>query len=66
MILFTPLWNTMQIKGITTYTLREKYGVSGSTVQRLKKNQPINTTTLNNLCRLLECSLSEIAEYIED
>lgn len=66
MIVYTPLWETMKRKNFTTYTLREKHGISGSTVQRLKNNQPLSTTTLNDLCKLLQCSLSEIAEYIED
>ena len=66
MIVFTPLWQTMKNKGFTTYTLRVKHGISGSTVQRLKKNQPMSTTTLNDICKLLDCSLSDIAEYIED
>ena len=66
MIVYTPLWETMKRKGFTTYTLREKHGISGSTVQRLKKNQPLSTNTLDDLCKLLKCKLSDVAEYIED
>ncbi|MCI2035368.1 MAG: helix-turn-helix transcriptional regulator [Oscillospiraceae bacterium] len=63
MIVYTPLWETMRRKGVTTYTLREKYKISGSTVQRLKKNMSVSTNTLDDLCRLLDCPLSEVAEY---
>jgi DNA-binding Xre family transcriptional regulator len=63
LIVYTPLWETMRRKGVTTYTLREKYKISGSTVQRLKKNMSVSTNTLDDLCRLLDCPLSEIAEY---
>lgn len=63
MIVYTPLWETMRKKGVTTYTLREKYKISGSTVQRLKKNMSVSTNTLDDLCRLLDCPLSEVAEY---
>ena len=56
----------MKRKGITTYTLRVKCGVSGSTIQRLKKNQSVSTNTLSDLCALLNCSLSEVAEYRKD
>ena len=45
MIVYTPLWETMRRRGITTYTLREKYRISGSTVQRLKKNLSVSTNT---------------------
>lgn len=30
MIVYTPLWETMRRRGVTTYTLREKYRISGS------------------------------------
>ena len=64
MIVYTPLWETMKRKGFTTYTLRVKHQVSGSTVQRLKRNMPVSTYTLSILCEILDCSLSEVAEYV--
>lgn len=66
MIVYTPLWEAMKRKRFTTYTLREKYKISGSTVQRLKKNMSVSTNTLNDLCRLLDCQLYEVAEYRRD
>ena len=66
MIVYTPLWETLKKKGLSTYTLRAKYQISGSTVQRLRRNMSVSTNTLDNLCRLLDCSLSEIAEHISD
>jgi len=66
LIVYTPLWEAMKRKRFTTYTLREKYKISGSTVQRLKKNMSVSTNTLNDLCRLLDCQLYEVAEYRRD
>lgn len=66
MIVYTPLWETLKKKGLSTYTLRAKYQISGSTVQRLRRNMSVSTNTLDDLCRLLDCSLSEIAEHIPD
>lgn len=63
MIVYTPLWETMKKKGVTTYTLREKYRISGSTVQRLKKNLSVSTNTLDDLCVLLDCELSDVAKF---
>lgn len=63
MIVYTPLWETMKKKGVTTYTLREKFKISGSTVQRLKKNMSVSTNTLADLCELLDCELSDIARF---
>ena len=63
MIVYDPLWRTMEKRGFTTYTLRIKHGISNSTVQRLKKNMPVSTNTIDVLCKLLNCSVSDIAEY---
>ena len=63
MIVYTPLWETMKKKGITTYTLREKFRISGSTVQRLKRNMSVSTNTLADLCVLLDCELSDVAKF---
>ena len=65
-IVYTPLWKTMERLNYTTYTLRVKHEISNSTVQRLKKNMPVSTNTLDMLCKILNCKLSDIAEYLPD
>lgn len=65
-IVYDPLWKTLKKKGLSTYTLRVKFQISGSTVQRLRKNMSVSTNTLDDLCNLLDCSLPEIAEYVSD
>lgn len=59
----------MKIRKATTYTLRNKgkdESISGSTVLRLQHNQSVSTNTLNALCTILDCKLSDVAEYIPD
>ena len=66
MIVYDPLWDLLSKKGFTTYTLREKFRISSSTVQRLRKNKPVSTNTLDDLCKLLDCELHEVAKYVAD
>jgi len=66
MIRFDKLWKTMQSKGVTTYTLREKCGIDSKTVRRLRANENIETKTLNKICCALGCRLEDIAEYVDD
>lgn len=66
MIVFTRLWETMEKKGISTYTLREHCDIDSKTIRRLKRNDNIETKTLNKLCCFLSCKLEDIAEYISD
>ena len=65
-IRYDPLWRTMRERKATTYTLIEIHGMSHATVQRLQKNMPVSTHTLNRLCEILDCRLEDIAEYIPD
>lgn len=66
MISYEPLYRTMKEKGITTYTLIQKYGISRSLLDRLKHNKPISTVTLNDLCTFLDCKVEDILLYIKD
>ena len=66
MIRFDNLWKTMKKQGISTYQLREKCGIDSKTIRRLKANENMETKTLNKLCAALNCSLGDIAEYVED
>lgn len=66
MISYVPLWNTMKRKRATTYTLQVKGGISSSTVRRLKANQSVSTNTLDALCRVLDCELCEVAEFVPE
>ena len=65
MISYEPLWATLYKKGITTYDLIFKHGFSANTVHRLKNGRDITTKTLNELCFILKCPVSEIIEYRE-
>ncbi len=66
MISYEPLWATMQKKGATTYTLQVKGGVSSSTIRRMKANESVSTNTLDAICKILQCTVSDIIEYVEE
>ncbi len=66
MITFDKLWITMNEKSVSTYRLREDYGFNSKTISKLRKNENVNTSTLNKLCKILQCELSDIASYEED
>lgn len=64
MIDYSPFWITLQNSQESTYTLIKNHRVSGSTLDRLRKNLPISTMTINDLCRILDCDINNIAQYI--
>ena len=64
MIEYSPFWRTLEASTETTYTLINKHHISSATIDKLRKNKPLNTTTLNDLCRILDCPLEHIAVYV--
>lgn len=56
----------MKEKNISQYTLIKKYGFSTGQLDRLRKNGNVNAFTLNHLCEILNCDLSDIAEYVKE
>ncbi len=66
MITFDRLWETLKKREISQYKLIKEYKISTGQLDRLRKNGNVNTYTLNQLCKILDCKLEDIAEYIED
>ena len=66
MIVFDSLWDTLRKRGISQYKLMREYGISSGQLDRLRKNENVSTYTLNTLCKILRCPLSDIAHYKED
>ena len=66
MISYGPLWNTLNKRDMSTYDLIYKHGLSANTVHRMKTGQAITTKTLNELCFILRCQVSDVIEYLED
>lgn len=62
MIVYEKLWKKMKEMGITQYRLH-KEGISNTTIARLRRNETVNTETIDRLCRILQCDVGEIMEY---
>ena len=66
MITYDRLWDTLRKKKISQYKLIREYGIDKAQLHRLRKNMVVKTTTLDNLCRILDCRVEDIMEYIPD
>ena len=63
MISYEPFWNTLKAKQISQYQLINTYKVSAGQLSRMRKNADISTHTLNILCDILDCQISDIVLY---
>lgn len=66
MITYEPFFETLKRKGISTYKLINDYGFSKGTLDSLRQNRNITMETLNLLCNLLDCDITDIIHYEKD
>ena len=66
MISYSNLWETMKKRGVTQYALIHCYKVSPAQITRLKRNESVSTHTIDMFCKILDCTVSEVMEYIRD
>lgn len=66
MITYEPLWTTLKRKNISTYKLVNDFRFSKGTLDSLKQNRNINTKTINDLCNILDCDVSDIMKFTKD
>ena len=48
---------------VTQYQLIYYWNISSNTIRRMKRNEPISTTTLNELCLILNCPVDKILTF---
>ena len=66
MISYAPLWKTMKERSATTYTLEVKGNISSSTIRRLKAGESVSTNTLDALCKILQCDITDVIEFLDE
>jgi putative transcriptional regulator len=65
-VIYTKLFDMLKARGrSSTYWLRQQ-GISPTIVNKLRKNERIDTDTISRLCKLLDCQPGDIMEYVPD
>ncbi|HEM5236847.1 TPA: helix-turn-helix transcriptional regulator [Streptococcus suis] len=60
---YDKLWKLAYQKHLNKTALRDKAGITNSTLARLSKNQTVSMDALARLCDCLDCSIEDIVEY---
>ncbi len=66
MISYEPFWKTLKKKNITTYALINKFHISSATIDRMKKGNGISTMKIDDFCKILQCQVQDIIQYLPD
>ena len=62
MIDYSPLWQTMERKGITQYRMIEQ-GIDRRVLDSLRKNKNLTLLTVEKICKILDCEVNEVVTF---
>ena len=65
MISYNRLWVTLKKKEFL-YALIKRYHISPGQITRLKRNESVSTHTIEMFCRILDCRVEDVMEYIKE
>ena len=65
-ISYNKLWKMLIDKNMKKSDLKEKAGISSSSIAKLGKGDNITTDVLIKICESLDCRLEDIMETVDD
>lgn len=69
MISFRPFRELIKKRKISTYYLRNKcgdYNLGNKTLERLLNDESVSTNTIDALCQIFHCEITDIMEVLPD
>lgn len=62
MISYDRLWKTLIDKHMKKTEFRDAVGISNATLAKLGKNEPVNLTVIEKICKVLDCRGEDVLE----
>ena len=66
MISYDVFWETLKHKEVSQYRLIKNHGISASVFTRMRRNDYLGLRKIEDLCRVLNCEISDIVSYVPD
>lgn len=66
MIKYDKLFALLEADGKSATNWLRQEGMHPSVVNKLRKNERVNTDTIDRLCSILHCQPGDLMEYVED
>lgn len=61
---YKKLFHLLIEKDMTNTQLQQQAGFSGNIITRLKRNGYVSLESIENICRVLECGVDDILEFV--
>jgi putative transcriptional regulator len=65
-ISYNKLFKLLIDKGMKKKELREKAGISASTVVKMGHNEPVSIELIGRICLALDCNAGDVVEFFPD
>ena len=65
-VCYNKLWKLLIDKNMNKTELRTATGITTTALAKLGRNDNVNTEVLAKICKVLECGVDDIMEFVED
>lgn len=65
-ICYKKLWKLLIDKDMQKKDLRLAAGLSTNVIAKLGKNENVSTEVLGKICKVLQCEITDIMEFVDD
>lgn len=63
---YKKLWHQLIDHDMSRTDLRNATGMAPATLAKLSKGEAVGTPTLEKICRVLQCNIGDIMDYVPD
>lgn len=63
---YNNLWKTLIDKGMNKSELRVKAQISSSTMAKMTNSEAVTLTTIERICKVLDCEIQDVVEIKKD
>ena len=63
---YKKLWKLLIDKNLNKSDLRERTGLSTSTIAKLGRDEYVSMEVVSKICATLQCDVGDIMEYVSD
>ena len=65
-ISYDRLWKLLVDKKMSKSDLRKAVAMSPQTLTKMRRDEPVTLSTLERICRVLNCDFGDIVQYLPD
>lgn len=63
---YKPLWRLLLERDMKKTEMQRLAGISSVVLAKMGKNQPVTLETLGKICKVLECRVEDVIEFIPE